>query len=133
MKTVSTYLLCLCAPLFFYSQACFADKPSCTANSGGYCQYTGYVKQIYVNKSGMILIYYDTPFDTEQDADVAGYSLGLGGRSAAVVLVSENPEFAKLFYSTALSAQATKRKITIQMRGTHSGYLKADRIWLPEE
>ncbi|WP_251359709.1 hypothetical protein [Kangiella sp. TOML190] len=44
--------------------------------------------------------------------------------------LDDNPEFAKLFYSTALSANAQNKKVSIQMRGTYDGYLKADRIWL---
>ena len=51
-------------------------------------------------------------------------------RSASAFNVKENPEFAKLFYSTALTAQASGRNVTIQMRGSQSGYLKFDRIWL---
>jgi hypothetical protein len=52
--------------------------------------------------------------------------------NAAAFVIGDNPEFAKLFYSTALAAQASGRKISIQMRDVYSGYLKFDRIWLAE-
>jgi hypothetical protein len=49
---------------------------------------------------------------------------------AAAFKIDAAPEFAKMFYSTALSAQATNRNVGIQMRGVDSGYLGFDRIWL---
>ncbi|UTW46450.1 hypothetical protein KFE80_06110 [bacterium SCSIO 12696] len=133
MKKISRYLSALFILVCCAWQPAYAGKPACSSSYGGYCYYDGYVSRIYVNASGLILLYYDTLFDSEQSADVAGFSISSSGRHAAAVVISENPEFAKLFYSTALSAQATKRKISIQMRNTTSGYLKADRIWLAEE
>jgi hypothetical protein len=111
------------------SSHCFADKPQCYGTYGGYCQYNGYVQNLYINSGNVILVYFDTAMD-EGEWEKAG--VAATQRSAAAILVDENPEFAKMFYSTALSAQATKRKISVQLRGVHSGYLKIDRIWLEQ-
>jgi len=107
-----------------------AAKPTCHASSNGYCNYKGSVKQIYINSGNNILIYFDTPFDPSE-ASVAGFSV-TRGEAAILKITDQNRDFANLFYSTALAAQASKREITILMKGTESGYLKADRIWLAE-
>lgn len=107
----------------------FASQPICHSASGGYCSYSGFVSRIYVNKFNDILVYFDTPMESGA-ADTAGYTVN--NHNAAILNIDENPEFAKLFYSTALAAQSTKRKISIQMRGVRSGYLKIDRVWLGE-
>jgi len=108
-----------------------ADAPYChTHTSGGYCQYRGTVKQIYVNNGNRILLYFDTPLDLSQPANV-GIS-GITRHTAASVVIDDNPEFAKFFYSSALAAQASGRRIIVQMRGNSSGYLKIDRIWVLE-
>lgn len=120
--------LALLALLMALSANTFAAPPKCYSNhGGGYCQYTGKVSRIYINRWNMILLYFDTPIAASEPAK-AGFTIKK--RSAAAFNVKENPEFAKLFYSTALTAQASGRNVTIQMRGSQSGYLKFDRIWL---
>lgn len=120
------YLLLI---LLGFSFSINAGTPTChTHPSGNYCQYTGKVKEIYVNSSDWILLYFDTPLDVNVPQGL-GINAVRGG--AAIVKISNNPEFAKLFYSTALTAQASGRDVTIQLRGVQSGYLQADRIWLP--
>lgn len=106
-----------------------AAKPTCSPNYNGYCSYTGTVNRIYINSGNLILIYFDEPI-SQSEPEKAG--LSVTETSAAAYKVNDNPEFAQLFYSTALAAQASKRKVTIQMRGTTHGYLKFDRIWLSE-
>ena len=101
--------------------------PKCYSTSGNYCAYSGYVEQIYINNTNMILLYFDTPM-VEGEWENAGFSAS--STTAAAINLDENPSFAKLFYSTALSAQATNRQVYIQMRGTVNSYLKIDRIWL---
>jgi len=117
--------------LLLVSSGVFAAAPTCGTDSSGnaYCQYTGKVKKIYINSGGGILLYFDTPLD-KAVAESVGFTPTK--TNAAYNLVSTNPDFAKMFYSTALAAQASKRDVTIQMRGTLSGYLKFDRIWLTE-
>lgn len=105
----------------------FAGAPTCSANSGGYCSYTGAVEKIYVNSGGLILLYFDTSV-TNEETSKAGITISNGG--AAAYLIDSNPDFSSYFYSTALAAQASGREVTIQMRNTQSGYLKFDRIWL---
>jgi len=104
--------------------------PSCYSHPGGsYCQYNGYVRQIYVNSGNLILMYFEKALDVSVAADV-GLDVTNGG--AGMIKISDNPEFAKMFYSTALAAQASKRKVIVQLRRSGS-YLTIDRIWLDEE
>ena len=119
--------LALLALLLALSANTFAAAPKCYSSHGGYCQYRGKVSQIYINRYNLILLYFDTAIAASEPAK-AGFSIN--NRSAAAYAVKENPEFAKLFYSTALAAQASGRDVIIQMRGNQSGYLKFDRIWL---
>jgi len=106
-----------------------AAQPTCHSSSGGYCSYTGKVQRIYINSGNLILLYFDTPLPSSAPASI-GLNITRSGVGAAALRVESNPDFAKLFYSTALAAQASNRDITIQMRGITSGYLTIDRIWL---
>ncbi|WMS86042.1 hypothetical protein [Pleionea litopenaei] len=115
--------------ILLFTTLTFADKPKCYAASAGYCQYTGKISRIYVNNDNIILLYFDTQMD-DGEWDVAGFTAT--SKFAGAVSLDTQNEFAKLFYSTALAAQSTKRKITVQMRGNIGGYLKIDRIWLDE-
>lgn len=99
----------------------------CSSASGNYCQYTGKVSKVYVNSNGFILMYFESPIATSE-AQNAGFTIQSG--SAAVFQMSENIEFAKMFYATALAAQASGRDVTIQMHDVEIGYLKFSRIWL---
>ena len=122
MKALLTFIF-----VYLFTSNVMASAPVCHASHGGYCNYSGKVSKIYVNATNMMLIYFDTPINVS-DTAIAGLTITNGG--AASFPVSENPEFAKMFYSTALSAQATNRNVSIQMHGTYGGYLKFDRIWL---
>ncbi|MBA4722846.1 hypothetical protein ACRYJU_06925 [Alloalcanivorax xenomutans] len=106
-----------------------AGEPTChTSTAAPYCYYLGKVKQLYINDSGVMLLYFDTPM-----ASGAPASVGIGGVSkfvAGAVSYKDKPEFASYFYSTALAAQTTDNDVKIQMRGTVGGYLKIDRIWV---
>lgn len=100
----------------------FAAAPACYSSYGGYCSYHGQVEQIYANQTDTILLYFDTAMPAGE-ADKASIA-GVTQLAAGIVKISENPDFAKLFYSTALAAQSTKRQVKIQMRGQYGGYLK---------
>ncbi len=114
--------------LFFNTDNLFAAAPKCNANDGKpFCGYVGKVNKIYVNTNNSILLYFDTKLDI---GNATGVGFNVSRNNAAIIKVDGNPEFAKLFYSTALAAQASGRNISIQMRGVNSGYLMADRIWL---
>jgi len=117
--------------LMVMSSAAFGAAPTCQLYNGSspYCSYSGYVARIYVNASDTIILYFDTPMAANTASSV-GFSAT--NTTAAAIKISENPEFANFFYSTALAAQASKRKIGIQMRDNHGSYLKIDRIWLSE-
>ena len=117
--------------LLLASTGVFGAAPTCQLSSSGeaYCSYTGKVRQIYINAGGAILFYFDTSYD-KAIAEAIGFTPT--NTSSAAFLVSDSPDFAKMFYSTALAAQASKRDVTIQMRGIVSGRLRFDRIWLAE-
>lgn len=122
------------AVLLLLSHKANAAEPTCQFSSSGswYCQYNGSVNRIYVNSGNMILLYFDTCYSQATLDASASNGLNFTQRCAASIPLSDNPDFAKLFYSTALSAQTSKRSVSIQMRGTHGGYVKMDRIWLYE-
>ena len=111
----------------FLSSKVSANTPVCSSASGGYCQYSGKVNRIYINSGNIILIYFERALDVAE-AEAVGMNISNGG--AAAFKVSNNPEFAQMFYSTALTAQASGRDVSIQMRGVESGYMAFDRIWL---
>jgi len=113
--------------VIFGANSVFSAVPTCHTSNGGYCKYTGKVARIYVNTDNLILLYFDTPVPLNVPESI-GFSVASGG--AAAFKIDENPDVAKLFYSTALAAQASGRNVNIQMRETLSGYLKFDRIWL---
>lgn len=114
--------------LLFCSFSTFAAAPSCyELSSGNYCNYKGKVQRVYINDSGLILVYFDADASIEGAAAV-GFSISQP--SAGGYLLQTNADFAKLLYSTALAAKASGSEIGLQMRGTVSGYLKIDRIWM---
>lgn len=116
-------LLLLLLPL-----ASHAASPTCyTHSTGNYCKYEGKVQRIYINSSNLILLYFEDPADV---ATVNSFGINISDGNAAAFMVSDNPIFAEMFYSTALTAQASGRSVSIQMRGSQQGYLKFDRIWL---
>jgi hypothetical protein len=118
-------LIFLCV-LFSFSAN--SAVPTChESSSGNYCTYTGLVNRIYINDSGMILIYFDEVMHVEAAAAV-GISISKG--NAATFVLQSNIEFSKLLYSTALAARASGTPISMQMRGAQNGYLKIDRIWM---
>lgn len=108
----------------------YAAGPTCHTDPGGnYCTYEGKIQRIYINSSNLILLYFEEPADV---ADANSYGMNISYGNAAAFLASDNPTFAEMFYSTALTAQASGRSVSIQMRGNEQGYLKFDRIWLPQ-
>lgn len=114
--------------LVFISINVFAAKPGCSLHNGSYYfHYKGPVKTIYANESNLILIYFEAPMSVEE---VASCGLTVSSGAAGSYAIDDNPEYAKLLYSTALAAQASGRDVSIQMRAVRSGYLKIDRIWL---
>ena len=116
--------------LFGVASMAFSAAPECrTLAEGNYCVYEGKVRSLYVRANGLILIYFDAAFDPAIATNV-GFNVSTG--NATAFLIADAPDFGKLLYSTALAAQSTGRNIKLQMRGTVSGYLKIDRIWLDE-
>lgn len=129
-------LLLALTALLLCGAAAFADKPIFNVSASGehYGQYSGTIKYIYVNDANLILMYFDTPLNISETAGYVAYhnSPPVLNPNAAVVSITNTPEFAKYFYATALMAQALNKKVIIQMRKTLNGYVVADRIWLAE-
>lgn len=113
------------------SSHAFSAKPICKTTSSGtpLVQYTGTVRQLYVNSGNLILLYFDESIAIVEAAD-CGFTITNG--TAASYGITENTQFAGMFYSTALAAQVSQKQVTIQMSGVKSGYMKFDRIWLLE-
>jgi len=108
-----------------------AGAPVCRTNSvGNYCSYVGYVDEAYINDSGLFLLYFDTPLNLSVASSV-GFNADVTG--AAAYPVAENDQFGYMLFSVALSALSENKRVHIQMRGTHDGYLKIDRIWIYRE
>lgn len=97
--------------------------------SGGYCEYNGRVREAYVNKFDQVIVYFDESFDVSVPSQ-AGFTVS--NASAAMLTISDNPDFAKMFYASVLSAQARGATVRIQMMSVIHGYLMADRIWVVE-
>lgn len=92
-----------------------------------YCQYTGKLKTVYINDSNLMLLFLEQPVDTALPASV-GYT-GVTNGTAGMYTTTVNPSFAEFLYSTALTASAADKTVTMQFRGA-AGYMKVDRIWL---
>lgn len=106
-----------------------AAKPVCNVYNGEpYCQYTGKVQKAYVNSGNFIILYFDTPFASTSEINIPGVSV----TSACAVPASSGMDFARMFYASALSAQAGGRNVTVQMYGNASGYPRCDRIWVED-
>ncbi|MEP2103979.1 MAG: hypothetical protein ABJP02_17770 [Parasphingorhabdus sp.] len=106
-----------------------AQTSSCAVSYNiPYCQYIGKLKHVYINEGRVMLFYLEQPMDIALPASV-GYT-GVSNGSAVTYNANVDPVFAEYFYSTALTALAGDKTISIQMRQTVGGYMKVDRIWL---
>lgn len=119
-------MLCACLQWLLASSAS-AAKPSCSSLNGTpYCQYVGPVSQAYVNANKDVLLFFDVPFGSAAEMTIPGVS----NLSACVVVGAGNLDFAKMFYASALAAQAGGKTVTVQMWGSAIGYAACDRIWV---
>jgi hypothetical protein len=118
----------LVAIILCFAATAQASAPTCSTSGGqGYCQYSGPISAAYVNSSGQILVYFDTPLDLSLPA-----SVGIGGvtiGAACIYPIASNPDYAKMLYASVLAAQARGATVTMQLWGANSGYLICDRIW----
>ncbi len=92
-----------------------------------YCQYTGKLKNVYINEGNLMLLSFEQSVDISIPASV-GYT-GVTNGSAGMYTTTANPSFAEFLYSTALTAFASEKPVTMQFRGA-AGYMKIDRIWV---
>ncbi len=116
--------------LTFGSSSAFAQQSFfCSSDYGGYCQYTGKISKLYVNDGNFIIMYFENSVDPTAISN-AGISASVN--DAGGYLITDNPIYAEYLYSTLITAQASKRPVTIQFFGTTSGYLKLSKVWLVE-
>ncbi|MEM7765650.1 MAG: hypothetical protein AAF290_16410 [Pseudomonadota bacterium] len=113
------------------SGSAYAGAPTCSTHSSGpFCQYVGTASKAYINDGNIILLYFDTKMDLAQPSGVG--ITGVTAGFAAGYRITDNPDIAKILYSTMLAGQSLNATVTIQMRGTTAGYVRIDRIWLDE-
>lgn len=116
--------------LLFISNYSFAAGLFCSASYGGYCNYSGKISRVYVNRSNLLLIYTEGGMDLSQLAN-AGNKFSMVTTGAAVAVnMNKYPVFGKNIYSAALTAFMGGKSITLQCKDNHGGYLQADRIWI---
>ena len=115
----------------FTTGASHAQSFNCNS---GTCSYTGHIAQAAVNDQGQIFVYF-SGIDPAQIISL----VTSGGPDlvtvfeAAIISISENPDFAKYFYSTALAAKALNKQVLMEMPDSLDGYLKASRIVILNE
>jgi hypothetical protein len=114
--------------LYAFSFASHAAAPVCTAT---YCYYTGQVNQAYVNEYNQVILYYDTMLTPAQST-----AMNTTHPDGCVVDLSTaaGAQFGEMFYATLLSAQATRRAVTVFIFPAASTGLfpRCDRIWLAQ-
>jgi hypothetical protein len=121
----------LCQSLLMLTCAtpALADRPECgTSSTTGtpYCQYRGLVSRSYVSQGGAVLMHFDTAFTSAAEVTIPNVTV----LNACLVQVDQNQNFAKMFYASALMAQASGKTVTVQMRGSADGHALCDRIWV---
>ena len=116
--------------LLLATNSIYAVGLSCFAPSGGYCNYSGKISRVYVNRSNLLLIYTDTSLDLSQLANAGGKFASVIRSNAIAVDMNKYPEFGKNIYSAALSAFMADRSIVLQCKDTYGAYLQTDRIWV---
>lgn len=104
-------------------------KVNCHTSHNGYCSYHGKLTRVYLNEDNLLLNYFESSFDASIAIDL-GYNVS--NTEAASYQMSDNIEFGKLLYSTALTAFLSGKTVSLQMRDVEHGYLQVDRIWINE-
>ncbi|SIO20919.1 hypothetical protein SAMN02745824_3360 [Parasphingorhabdus marina DSM 22363] len=128
MESVWKYVLTLLGAVVLSGTAHAQTFTCAVSNNIPYCQYTGKLDRVYINIDKWMLFYFEQSVDIALPAS-AGFT-GISRGDAGAFAVSADPEFAEYFYSTALTAFAGEKTVTIQMRGNVGGYMKVDRIWV---
>lgn len=109
------------------ADAAHAAAPTCAVYDGTpYCQYRGRVQSTYVNAGNLVILYFDAA-TTQMNIP------GVGHLNACAIHMPGKVDFAKMFYASALMAQAAGKTITVQMRDNVYGYAGCDRIWVENE
>ena len=113
------------------AQPARAAAPQCsTYGSGGYCQYDGTVRQVYMNAYNQILLYFDTPLNIP-NATAVGIT-GVTNPNAGIYTMTTNADFGNALFAALLAAQARGAQVRVHIPSASSGYLVIDRIWVNE-
>ncbi|GAA0464021.1 hypothetical protein GCM10009096_00600 [Parasphingorhabdus litoris] len=124
------FIVSFIGTLIFGSSSASAQQSFfCSPSYGGYCQYTGKISQLYVNDANLIIMYFENSVDP---AVISNTGISASVNNAGAYMITDNPIYAEYLYSTLITAQASKRPVTIQFFGTTSGYLKLSKVWLAE-
>jgi hypothetical protein len=118
-------LLAFCAPL----EEIFAGEALCKESQSGtpYCKYTGKIKNLYVNKNGLVLMFLESPIPIE-DALKYGYKIS-SGNAISMEINSSNTFLTSTIYMSLLSAFEDDLNVEVHMRSVKQGYMELDRIW----
>lgn len=108
----------------------FAGTLNCLSSAGGYCNYSGKISRVYVNRGNILLIYTDAAMDLSQLTNAGDKFAAVTQASAIAVDMNEYPEFGKHVLSLALTAGMADKSISLQVRDRYGSYLQMDRIWL---
>lgn len=128
MKMISKFLLATVA-IFGLSGIANAQTFTCAvSNNIPYCTYTGKLDKVYFNIDKNMLFYFEQWVDVALPA-AAGFT-GISRGDAGAFDADLDPVFAEYFYTTALTAFAGEKTVTIQLRGNVGGYMRVDRIWV---
>ena len=100
--------------------------------SSDYCVYKGDIRYLYVNEEGLLIIGIHDYFDKES-AKSFGFNITNGGAIAYETNIVDSSFFKEQLSAISLLALENKMAVEIHARGTVSGMMKADRIWLREK
>lgn len=121
--------LLLIAVAFLLPSSAMAQTFSCHPHNGApYCFYSGKLSRVYVNEGNLMLFYMEEAIDANLPSSV-GIS-GVSQLTSVAYPASNNPVFAEYLYSTALTAYAGNKTVSMQFRRVYGGWLIVDRIWI---
>lgn len=100
--------------------------------SSNYCVYKGDIRYLYVNEEGLLIVGIHDYFDKE-NAKLFGFNITNSGAIAYPASVVDSSFFKAQLLAISLLALENKMSVEIHTRGTVSGMMKADRIWLREK
>jgi hypothetical protein len=128
MKYIVAILMILICIIYFGPIEKYNTEAVCkeSQTSTPYCKYTGKVDKFYINDQGLVLFYLKTSFNIVQ-----AKSFGYNVKSANIMAIqlAKNQTNNDLYNALNYAFQSDVF-LEIHSRGTTSGYMKIDRVWL---